>query len=762
MVHTLIQRRDQLMERADRALDTAWPDRTSPEFVKESVSCISEMELLATQMRTANIDPVEQSYTFRLLGALYADLAPARGADMLLKAVKYYSIAENLLLGQGDELERAKLNFNCANALRQLDPNNVRQLEEAKQRFLSARGYFATNSPEYLKQIDAGLQSVSALLRIAPLAADVEKNNRDIKAIGKKLASDGNVAQSVKDMHDLMDREGGAAGLIGRLKNILEGLPGDQKQGKKYAQLKSQFEALSEQALGEKLADSEGTKFLSALRQRLESELVQGRLTGDRADTIKGMLQLIENRIKSKDDETLVDIMETLQGIRNLADGWIDMLHYPSYDLPRPPVGSRAATLVELCWKLRRFLAEEMNRSGKGPDETKTAFELSMRATSLDKRLYEVGEDNERAAVVEKEDLRPLAVAVRDYSALKQPMLAYPIWSAAKLPVATNEVFYSGLETLIPKLSNIVRNLGLQLQTQVRGESPAEARWTQLQMAMTTIFDLRAVSGPALTSVTYELGIALTLGKPIVVLVGPDQSMPFDVNIAPLVLTDTSAGNAALESAIDQSLVWLYPRLDVSHVAATIDFVLTRYPRPNANLYADQTLRLLSDNRVGADPVTAGNALAKLIDFLEGGKPMLIHPVWSPAYPSVDTRSLFHVMPFRPDWANDVHKIARKAVKASGGIYVRGDEVKDPNVISSIWANIAQASHVLVDLTGFNPNVALELGIAHTLGRKVCLVCQGEPDASAFPSISKLRIESYDMKKLDKTLAAQVKAFVST
>lgn len=102
---------------------------------------------------------------------------------------------------------------------------------------------------------------------------------------------------------------------------------------------------------------------------------------------------------------------------------------------------------------------------------------------------------------------------------------------------------------------------------------------------------------------------------------------------------------------------------------------------------------------------------------------MLINPVWPSAYPAVNARRLFHVMPFRPSWADIVTETARMAVRALRGNYVRVDEVEAPNVISSICAKIAQVSHVLVEPTGFNSNVALELGIAHTLGRKVRMIC---------------------------------------
>ena len=57
-----------------------------------------------------------------------------------------------------------------------------------------------------------------------------------------------------------------------------------------------------------------------------------------------------------------------------------------------------------------------------------------------------------------------------------------------------------------------------------------EDRWEQLQKAYITIFDLRATAGPDRAAVAYELGIARTLGKPVVVLAQEDQIIPFDVD----------------------------------------------------------------------------------------------------------------------------------------------------------------------------------------------------------------------------------------
>jgi hypothetical protein len=74
---------------------------------------------------------------------------------------------------------------------------------------------------------------------------------------------------------------------------------------------------------------------------------------------------------------------------------------------------------------------------------------------------------------------------------------------------------------------------------------------------------------------------------------------------------------------------------------------------------------------------------------------------------------------------------------------VRGDRVSDPRIIRSIWEEICRATHVLVDLTDFNANVALELGIALTLGKKTLIVGQGDTVDRLFPSVAKLRVHPY-------------------
>lgn len=761
MGRDLIKLREQVMDRADRVLEAAWSARLGDDYVREMRWAASQLETIAGEMQAKGFNKVEQSRTHRILGSIYADLEPALGKEMLLKARKTYQTAETLLAGQSDELERAKLNFNFGNTLRQIDPNDIVQLQDAKQRLLTARAYFAANAPQYLKQTDAALQSVENLLRIAPLAHAVKQNTDEMATLQKALAAGGNVREIAEAAQEVMKRGGGVAGIVGSVQAIIDSLPDDQKRSEKFAEIQKQMQSLSKQAVGGDEMVPEEKQVWSLLTERLKSEASAGSVSPDRAETLSGVLEEF-GRILSADKRDVSASLAKLERMKEFIEGKFEMTHYLSHGIEHPPKGSRAAELVELNWQLRRYLLEEMNRPEKGEEESKEALDLSVRASRVDKRIYEVGADNTLTMTAEKEEFRPLAFVIRNFSSRMYTMPARPIWRTANIPVDPNAVFYAGGAKGKSAISAISRRMGFEMMAEPRGEGYASARWKQVQKAVIAVFDLRATAGPYMAAVTYELGIALTLGKPVLVLVAEDQTIPFNVEINPVVLASEPQDDIAIATAIDQSVVWTNPRplSDVS--PKTLEYIISSYPRPHQNVYVDQTLRLLADLRKTPDPLAITRTLVKLFDYLKDGATMLIHPRWTPVYPQGHKPYLFHVMPFRPEWADKVTALTRETCEAAGVTYVRGDEVDEPNVIRSIWEEIAQATHVLVDLTGFNANVALELGISHTLGKNVLMVGQDDTIDHLFPAIRKLRVKQYSMKQLKSTLGDALKDFISS
>jgi hypothetical protein len=123
--------------------------------------------------------------------------------------------------------------------------------------------------------------------------------------------------------------------------------------------------------------------------------------------------------------------------------------------------------------------------------------------------------------------------------------------------------------------------------------------------------------------------------------------------------------------------------------------------------------------------------------------------------------SVFHVMPFSESWSNAVRDTVRASCNTHGFVYKRGDEADEGRIIQSIWQDICAAHSVLVDLTGLNINVLIELGMAHALGRIVLTVRQAGLKEPLPRNIEKLRVLDYDSpaglsRLLESRLAARV------
>jgi hypothetical protein len=91
--------------------------------------------------------------------------------------------------------------------------------------------------------------------------------------------------------------------------------------------------------------------------------------------------------------------------------------------------------------------------------------------------------------------------------------------------------------------------------------------------------------------------------------------------------------------------------------------------------------------------------------------------------------SCFIVMPFGQEWSADVHRILAKGCDAAGVRAVRGDDLFTPtDILEDIWQSINAADFVIADITGRNPNVLYELGIAHTLAKPVLILSREAVD----------------------------------
>lgn len=89
----------------------------------------------------------------------------------------------------------------------------------------------------------------------------------------------------------------------------------------------------------------------------------------------------------------------------------------------------------------------------------------------------------------------------------------------------------------------------------------------------------------------------------------------------------------------------------------------------------------------------------------------------------------FIVMPFGQPESDLVHRVLREACLRAGLQPVRGDDLFTPSdILDDIWRGITGAQCVVADITGRNPNVMYELGIAHTLAKPVLILSRHPAD----------------------------------
>src|ERR1700730_8938579 len=103
----------------------------------------------------------------------------------------------------------------------------------------------------------------------------------------------------------------------------------------------------------------------------------------------------------------------------------------------------------------------------------------------------------------------------------------------------------------------------------------------------------------------------------------------------------------------------------------------------------------------------------------------------------------FTIMPFG-GWFDTYYKqIFLPAIESSGLVARRADDLYRPSaIVHDIWEITKKAKVVLAELSGRNPNVFYELGLAHALGKPAILVTQTMEDVPF--DLRALRVIVYD------------------
>jgi hypothetical protein len=138
-----------------------------------------------------------------------------------------------------------------------------------------------------------------------------------------------------------------------------------------------------------------------------------------------------------------------------------------------------------------------------------------------------------------------------------------------------------------------------------------------------------------------------------------------------------------------------------------------------------------------------------------------------PGEVDVDPRLIFVLMPFRQraHWSDDVYMMIKAVCESLSGTYPnlkcsRADDITELGAVNrQIVDRISSARVIIADITGNNPNVMYELGIADGISKPVILMNQ-IPNKAPF-DIAHLRQMSYVLDNLLKA-AADLTSFLST
>jgi hypothetical protein len=124
----------------------------------------------------------------------------------------------------------------------------------------------------------------------------------------------------------------------------------------------------------------------------------------------------------------------------------------------------------------------------------------------------------------------------------------------------------------------------------------------------------------------------------------------------------------------------------------------------------------------------------------------------------MDKKSCFVIMPFAEPFETYFKKIIKPAVDDNKLYSVRGDSLfRSTHIMDDIWSAITDSTLVIAELTGKNPNVYYELGLAHAIKKPAILISSNIEDVPF--DLRPLRVLIYD--KNDPDWGAILKSSIS-
>jgi hypothetical protein len=476
----------------------------------------------------------------------------------------------------------------------------------------------------------------------------------------------------------------------------------------------------------------------------LQQASSSGQVSPERAEALKSVIEQFHSTV-GQQATTPGEFATQATQMREVLSRYKNI-----YTSQKVASNNRAGLASQLFSEVRGYLLDQGNRPNLGAIEQQTTMNLLLEAGHINKALLDAGDNDVLVRAIERDRMRGFLHGVRQFALRRHATLADPLWGWTKVIAVPNRIFFAGGEALQLKLGDLCAVKDLELCATQAAWGTAQSHWNSLRSSAVAIFDFTSAAQAIRSSVSHTLGGALALGIMPMIVADPEAAMPFDLDIEPV------RTNADLDLALDRALYAVPQVGGASCLRETVQALLPRCKSSDATTTVTARSLASSDLR---DSVETVNAIELLASLNSDGSWGVIRPAWPGAHPPAGKRRCFHIMPFSQSWSNSVRDVVRSAC-GDHVTYMRGDETGDPRVILSIWNEICLASFVVVDLTGMNDNVCLELGLAQALGKRSLLAHRADEQGTrrSFPEIAKVQVHRY---KSDADLTTMVRSFIA-
>ena len=137
-----------------------------------------------------------------------------------------------------------------------------------------------------------------------------------------------------------------------------------------------------------------------------------------------------------------------------------------------------------------------------------------------------------------------------------------------------------------------------------------------------------------------------------------------------------------------------------------------------------------SEIEANAKSITETYLNDELLTIEKLNRVVRINPIFQGRYFLINDNLVFMLSPFSEPFNTIFNDHIKPTLEKIDNIKCfRADNIYDNKpIIEDIWKSINEASIIISELTGRNPNVFYETGIAHTVGKEVILITQTMDD----------------------------------